>query len=239
MSDRSNISRRSLMGAGICTALGAGAMYAWRQFGTPMESAHSLSEVVPFTGAQKKSETLTLPASQEPKTDVPSHRWEWQPIVRLDERGRNTWPQHCEVSTYTPKGDGGVLKRPTAALNFGPGGLRENLGYPREYRTLEYINANQISICAIPYWAKWIHESLREYSGGAFFHRYRVRFPWYDPVGHFRIPVDRVPYRGKWRNPLPQRNRFDMFMYMPEKQARRHGVPLMPVEVFEQVKVKI
>ena len=56
------------------------------------------------------------------------------------------------------------------------------------------------------------------------FHRWRVRFPWYDAPEVRRLPIDRVP---------SQTDRFDMFMHMPPSQAKKHGAPLMPVEIYE------
>lgn len=239
MTDR--ISRRSLMAAGTLTGLGLGVGYALRGFNTPTEASPLLSPEAPITLTPTKSQSepeqsseisesleIESPSLSSP-SQKPSERWEWRLV--------QGWPQWWDVSTYTPDSDGGKPTRATAAVNFGRGGARQNLRYPERFRTLQYTIENGVSIVAVPYRVRWIHETLREYTDGSWFHRYRVRFPWYDPVGHLRIPIDRVPYKDAYGNLLKQRNRFDMFMHMPGKQARRHGVPLMPVEVFEQVKV--
>ena len=140
-----------------------------------------------------------------------------------------TW--YVDVSTYTPDADGGKATRPTAAATLRSRDRR----YPREFTTLEYIIDNQIPIVAVPWKYRHLHEALVERPDGSAFHRYRLRFPWYDAPGVLRIPCDRVPYRGRDGRPLPQRDRFDMFMHMPGRQAMKHGVPLMPVEIYEVV----
>ena len=230
-----NMSRRSLMGAGIVSATGA-MVYGLRQLATPMDPPVSLLVDQPSTLLPSTSlapQTTSEPESISKTPEKPC--WEWR-LVSESADGK-TWPRNCKVSTYTPEDDGGLLTRTTGAINFGKGGLRENLDYPARYRTLQYINDHRISICAIPLWAKWVHETLREYSKGVWFHRYRVRFPWYDPVDHLRVPCDRVMYRDRHGNLVKQRDRFDMFMCMPSKQAVEHGVPNMPVEIWEPVRV--
>lgn len=134
-----------------------------------------------------------------------------------------------EVSTYTSQSDGGSWDRTTAALRF-----RNTPGYPTQYCTLRYAIENKQPICAVPSKFDYVHKGLIKYSDGHVFHGYRVRFPWYDPPGHLRYPIDRVPY-SKDGVLLPQRDRFDMFMFMPDKQALKHGRPLMPVEIYKAV----
>jgi len=136
---------------------------------------------------------------------------------------------YVDVSTYTPDSDSGKPDRPTSGRT-----LREtSRTYPRQYTTLKYIIEHRKPIIAVPWRDKYLHTDLIDHGNGVMFHQYRLRSPWYDAPGVYRVPCDRVPYRDGAGNLLKQRDRFDLFMHMPAKQAVRHGVPFMPLEIFE------
>lgn len=129
-----------------------------------------------------------------------------------------------EATMYTKECDGGSWDRTTSSNNF-------DSRYPKELKTLRHTIENEGAICAPPWKHKKYKDDLIEINGRTI-QRHRVRFPWVDPPGHTRIPCDRVPYRDKWGNLLPQRNYWDIFVHMPKRQARLWGHPMMPIEIY-------
>jgi hypothetical protein len=131
-----------------------------------------------------------------------------------------------EASMYTPECDGGLWDRKTSSANFGS-------EYPKELKTLRHIIEGHVPIAAVPWHYRHLKEELVTLEDGTRIQAHRIRCPWVDHPGVYRIPLDRVNFRDRWGNPAKQRYRFDLFMLMPKKQAKKWGVPTVPIEVYK------
>jgi len=137
-----------------------------------------------------------------------------------------------ETTMYTKYDDGGDWDRKTSSNNF-------DGDYPDKFKSLTWANENRGAICAVPWRYRKFKEDLIKLPDGTTIQRYALNFPWVDAPDVRRIPCDRVPYRDKWGNLVPQRERFDMYVHMPKKQAFKWGHPVAPILVYEWKLVEV
>jgi len=188
-----------------------------KQSSTPIEVSPSSTQEAPAPLPEKTP--LPLPEPQEVEK-----RYEWRAVYR----GLIV----NEATMYTKDCDGGNYDRVTASNNFGS-------NYPAKYKTLRWTIENYGMICAVPWKHKWLKDRLVKHPDGMMLQQYRIRFPWIDPPGTLRVPCDRVPYRDKYGNLLPQRNYYDIFVHMPRSQAKKWGHPEVSIEVYEMKWVEV
>jgi hypothetical protein len=191
-------------------------------------SLAALAFSLAFRRWESSAKSTTIPTEQSAPFDAPLILEEEAPHDPPKRRVLKLVYLHTilnEATMYTKECDGGSWDRTTSSNNF-------DNRYPKELKTLRHTIETQGAICAVPYHSKFLKDELIELPDGTTIQRHRVRFPWIDPPGHTRIPCDRVAYRDRWGNLVPQRNRFDIFVHMPKKQAKKWGHPFQPIEIY-------
>jgi len=144
-------------------------------------------------------------------------------------------PVHTEwipVTCYTPTSDARFTgKRATsfANVNFLKGGKHYDAlrPYPTNWTRLEWIKSAGWKVVAVP--RRWdrVHTDRILYPDGTWGHRYVVGVPGFTERGEYAIPLDRIT----------KRHRVDCLRFIPDREARKYGAPLLPVTVYELRKI--
>lgn len=162
--------------------------------------------------AQKQSEGTSITTTEWSVLKSPSIAKDPSDISRESKsKARYVTALYFDVSTYTEESDGYPWGKSFASVNFLPGGklYDPTMAYPWQWTRLSESKRKDENVCAIPRWARWIHEERIEYPSGWWGHKYIVNVN-----GEWFIPRDRIT----------KSDRLDLLRYISNREARIMGV---------------